>query len=351
MHRNILILADGYPDLKAVKTAISLLQYRTGDILAVIDADQAGQTTDKVFGQGGETPIIASLSETDALPHSPDSLYIGLAPPGGRLPGHWRTLITTALSAGLDIVSGLHTSIGDDPEWARLAAETGARIQDLRKNTFREVATRKDLRPECLRIHTVGTDCNIGKMVTTLELTKALQASGHDARFVATGQTGMMIAGNGLPIDAIVSDFVSGAAEHLVRQHQHHDILCIEGQGSLTSPMYSAVTVGLLHGCLPDGLILCHEATRTHYRHTDIPLPPIEELLPLYESMSNIQHPCRVIGISLNSKALSDTAYNETKHQLASRFQLPVVDPIRERTAAPLARAALSRVREIRQLP
>ena len=151
----------------------------------------------------------------------------------------------------MEVLSGLHTFVSDDPELSEAARRHNVRIFDVRKNNERDVAQRKNINERCLRIHTVGHDCNVGKMVVSVEVTNALRKRGHDAKFVATGQTGIMIEGDGCPIDAVVADFINGAAEKLVLQNQHHEILLIEGQGSIIHPRYSAVTLGLLHGCMP----------------------------------------------------------------------------------------------------
>ncbi len=152
-------------------------------------------------------------------------------------------------------------------------------IHDVRKNNERDVANRRNLREDCLRIHTVGQDCSVGKMLASVEITLGLKARGHDAKFVATGQTGIMIEGDGCPVDCVVSDFVNGAVEKLVLANQHHDILVVEGQGSLSHPRYSAVTLGLLHGCVPHGMIMVYEAgRRTCYGMDYVPLTPLAEV-------------------------------------------------------------------------
>src|SRR5690606_12335563 len=150
-------------------------------------------------------------------------------------------------------------------------------------------ALRQGIRQECLRIHTVGNDCSIGKMVASIEISRALQKAGHDAKFVATGQTGIMIEGDGCPIDCVVADFVNGAAERLVLQNQQHELRLIEGQGSLLHPAYSAVTLGLLHGSQPDGLILCYEAARPEiHNYPGMKFPPLTKVREVYEQMANL---------------------------------------------------------------
>lgn len=346
MHAPFFVLAEGFADLKAAKTARSLLHYRAADIPAVIAADHAGQSAQAVFGCGGSIPIVSSVSAARAV-GSARALFLGTAPPGGNLPPQWRTHIRDALRVGLHIVSGLHAFLADDPEFAPMAAQSGAQLIDLRRCDFKSLPTRTGLRPDCLRVHTVGTDCNLGKMVTAIELTRALKERARDAVFVATGQTGMMLADNGLPIDAVVADFVSGAAEHLVLQHQRPQRICVfEGQGSLTQPLFSAVTLGLLHGLQPHALILCHEPGRIVHRHTNVPIPPLADVIDLYQRIASVVHPAKVIGIALNSSNLpSEQAFATLKQQLTAQLGLPVCDVLRERSAAPLADAVEALIR------
>ena len=192
-----------------------------------------------------------------------NALLVGIAPPGGKLPPHWRPILLEAVHRRLTVISGLHEFLADDAELARAAASTGAELIDLRRNDEHDVADRQGIRAGCLRIHTVGNDCSCGKMVAAVELSRGLVRAGVDAAFVATGQTGILVAGSGCPIDRVIADFLSGAAEKLVLANQHHDVIVVEGQGSLFHPRYSGVTLGLLHGLMPHGLVLCYEMGRT----------------------------------------------------------------------------------------
>src|SRR5690606_3090527 len=175
------------------------------------------------------------------------------APQGGKLPGPMRKAVLDAIGRGMTVESGLHDFLKDDPEFSAAAANSGAKIIDVRSNRERDVAKRIGIDERCLRIHTVGNDCCVGKMVVSLEVAESLKAKGRDAVFVATGQTGIMISGAGCPVDCVVADFINGAVEKLVLANQQHEIMVIEGQGSLSHPAYSAVTLGLLHGAMPDG--------------------------------------------------------------------------------------------------
>ena len=190
-------------------------------------------------------PVVHSLSDVPKA----DSVYIGIAPPGGKLPPEWRPTILSALASGLDVVSGLHDFLVDDPEYVAAARGGGGMLFDVRRNRHKSTAQCLTFRPGSIRIHSVGHDCSVGKMVATCEVERGLKARGHDAKFLATGQTGIMISGEGVPVDCVVSDFVNGAVEELIQQNEQHDFLLVEGQGSISHPAFSAVTLGLLHGC------------------------------------------------------------------------------------------------------
>jgi uncharacterized NAD-dependent epimerase/dehydratase family protein len=281
MSSKYVILTEGHSNPHTAKTACSVIRYRGEEVVGILDATEAGKSCQELLGVGGDLPVLGSLAEAPEA----TGLLIGIAPPGGNMPPLWRAIILEAIQRGLEIVSGLHDFISDDPEFSAAAARHGVHIYDVRKNNERSIARRTELRPDCLRVHTVGHDCSVGKMVTSIEVARGLQAQGRDAQFVATGQTGIMVAGDGLPIDCVVADFVSGAAEKLVLKNQHHAILLIEGQGSLVHPSYSSVTLGLLHGCLPHALILCYEVGRTTVTGLDhIPIPGLAEIRRLFES-------------------------------------------------------------------
>jgi uncharacterized NAD-dependent epimerase/dehydratase family protein len=279
------------------------------------------------LGVGGKTPIVARLRDAPTA----NTLMIGIAPSGGRIPPAWKAIILEALSGGMDVVSGLHEFISDDPEFAAAANKSGATITDIRKNDEQDVSHRKNIREECLRIHTVGQDCSIGKMLVAVELTNALKRKGRDAKFIATGQTGIMVEGDGVPIDRVIADFVAGAIEKQVLAQQHHEMLVIEGQGSISHPKYSAVTLGLLHGCAPHGMILCYEAGRKKvYGMEHVALQPLDKLLKVYETMANLVSPSKVIGIAINSRLLSADQAAGEREKARREFGLPVCDVVRD---------------------
>jgi uncharacterized NAD-dependent epimerase/dehydratase family protein len=326
--RRIVVMTEGQTDPENAKTASCMIRYRPDEIVAVFDSTQRGKTSQDLLGVGGPLPVVGSLAEAPPA----NTLLLGTAPAGGKIPPPWRAVILEAISRGMDVWSGLHDFLSNDAEFTAAAARHGVRLIDVRKNQERDVAFRKGFRGDCLRIHTVGHDCSVGKMVASVELTYGLKRRGHDAKFIATGQTGIMVEGDGCPIDCVVADFVAGAAEKLVLRNQHREILVVEGQGSLVHPSYSGVTLSLLHGCAPHGLILVYEVGRTVVTDVEhIPIPPLAEIRRIYEVMANVNvdFHCRVLGIAMNSRRLSDTEAEAERRRVRAEFGLPVCDVIR----------------------
>jgi uncharacterized NAD-dependent epimerase/dehydratase family protein len=326
--RRIIVLTEGQTDPENAKTASCMIRYRPEEMVAIYDRTQCGKTSQDLLGVGGALPVVGSLADAPAA----NTLLLGTAPAGGKIPPAWRAVILEAISRGMDIWSGLHDFLSNDSEFTAAAQKHGVRLIDVRKNQERDVASRKGLREDCLRVHTVGHDCSVGKMVASVELTRELKRRGHDAKFIATGQTGIMVEGDGCPIDCVVADFVAGAVEKLILQNQHHEILIVEGQGSLVHPSYSGVTLSLLHGCAPHGLILVYEVGRdviTDVEH--IPIPPLDVIRRIYEVMANVNvdFRCRVLGIAMNSRRLSDADAEAERQRVRAEFNLPVCDVIR----------------------
>lgn len=322
----IVILTEGKTDPLTAKTANVLLRSRGEDIVALLDSTQAGKTAGELLGVGGDTPVVASLDEVER----PDTLLIGVATAGGKIPAEWRQLCHEAIGRGMSLVSGMHEFLSNDGDLVAAAKAAGVAIHDVRKNNEKEVATRTGITDDCLRILTVGQDCSVGKMVTALEMARGLLRRGVDAKFVATGQTGIMVEGDGLPIDCVVSDFVNGACEKLVRNNQHHEVMVVEGQATITHPRFSAVSCGLLHGVNPHGLVLGYEAGRTHIRGMDhLELPSLRSVLEAYEHLASFGEPAKVIAIAMNSRRLNDEEAEAERERMRAEFGLPVADPIR----------------------
>lgn len=325
--RRLIILTEGHTEPITGKTAACVVRYRPQEVVALLDSTQAGKTAGELLEAGGDIPVVAKLSDAPGA----NTLMVGIAPSGGRIPPAWRTVILDAINRGMDVVSGLHEFMSDIPEFAAAAAKSGSKIVDVRKNDERDVSHRKGLREECLRIHTVGQDCSVGKMLVSVELANALKAAGHDAKFIATGQTGIMVEGDGVPIDRVIADFVAGAIEKQVLANQHHDFVVVEGQGSISHPKYSAVTLGLLHGCAPHGMILCYEAGRTKvYGMEYVELKALAELRKAYELVANLVSPSKMIGVAINSRRLNAQQAAEERKRVSGELGLPACDVIRD---------------------
>ena len=273
---------------------------------------------------------LPDLSPEKAKAAGAQTLVIGIAPTGGQLPESWHRTILTALQAGLDIAAGLHQRISDIPEIAACAAKFGCLIHDVRRSNARFTVGTGVRRPG-RRLLTVGTDCALGKKYTALALAKGMIARGLTADFRATGQTGILISGGGVAVDAVVADFIAGAAESLspANAPNHWDI--IEGQGSLFHPAYAGVTLGLLHGSQPDALVLCHDPSRESLNgFSHIPVRSLEEAMPPYLSAARLTNPnARFVGISLNTSAMSELQARDILSRTSQSFGLPCVDPLR----------------------
>ncbi len=330
-HRYVVLAEGAFGDL-ASKTAIGVIRYGRDAVVAVLDSTRAGRNVREWLGDPYDIPIVATLDE--AMAHSPTALLIGIAPQGGRIPPDWRTTILAAIDAGLDVVSGLHEFLADDPEFAAAATERGVALVDHRRPpAFQDVASGREHRPGSHVVLTVGTDCAIGKMSVALELRRSALAAGLEAVFVATGQTGIMIEGWGAPVDRLVSDFVNGTVEWLVeRAEQMGDWIFVEGQGSLDHPAYSSVTLGLVHGATPHGMVLVHQPGRTEHhgwegRGTRIKSLP--EHIRLHEQVAGVVRPSRVVAVALDTHRLPESAARTEIARATHETGLVADDPVR----------------------
>ncbi len=334
--RRLVILAEGNFGFHHGKTAVGVIRYGPDDVVAVIDSTQAGGNVSSILPDR-DIPIVASLAEAMVRQPAPDTLLIGIAPTGGKLPASWRTTILEAIRAGLDVHSGLHTFLGDDPEFAAAAAAAGTRIVDYRRPPDRmETAVGRHHGPGKRVILTVGTDCAIGKMSVALELRSAAQAAGRSASFVPTGQTGMMIDGWGAAVDRLISDFAQGTVEWMVEEGERRgDWVIVEGQGSLDHPAYSSVTLALIHGATPQAMVLVHKAGQTehdfdHLPDASFPIAPLGPFIDLHEKVAGLVAPSKVVAIALNTSAIAseDDARAEIA-RVAAETGLPADDPVR----------------------
>lgn len=326
--RRMLVLTEGNLGVFDSKTATCLVRYCAGEVVALLDSQHVGVRTSEILGVEQDVPIVATVSA--ALPLNPNCLVIGIAPQGGALALMHRRHVLDALCQGLDVISGLHTMLSEDAEIASAAHATGARLWDVRKPPGDiPIASGRARETKALRILTLGTDCNVGKMVTAYELTLGLRTNGLDACFVPTGQTGMIIAGWGIAIDRVISDFAAGAAERLILEHADREILVVEGQGALLHPAYSGVTLALLHGTLPDGIILCHQPGRTQMRGNNLPIAQLDSHIDLCERLTASLYPAQVVGVSLNGFGMSDQDLRRVVDRVQNDTGLPTTDVIR----------------------
>jgi uncharacterized NAD-dependent epimerase/dehydratase family protein len=323
--KRYLILAEGRSgDSHYGKTARGVIRYGPHPTVALVDSTRAGETHEGI-------PVVATIGE--ALHLRPTTALVGVATQGGRFPPAWRELLKTCIAAGLDVENGLHEFLADDPELAELARSRGVELRDLRRPpTDLNVPTGENLTIPARVALTVGSDCAIGKKTVALELELEARRRGLRSVFVPTGQTGIAIAGWGIAVDAVVSDFLAGAAERLVVEGYARggELLFVEGQGSLVHPAYSGVTLGLLHGAAPHVLVLCHRAGATKIEgYPGHPLPSLPELVDLHERVGLPLRPTRVACLALNTADLSEEAAAGAIAEAAEESGLPADDPVR----------------------
>ena len=323
--RRLLILAEGKSgDPHYGKTARGVMRYRPQDVVAVLDSESTATEHEGL-------PLVRTVDE--ARQFQPTAALVGVATQGGRFPPAWRELLKDCIRAGLDVENGLHEFISTDPELAALAREHGVELRDLRMAPpGLNVPTGANLTHGARTILTVGSDCAIGKMTVSLELEREARRRGWRSEFVPTGQTGIAIAGWGISVDAVVADFIAGAAEQLVLEgvERGGEVLFVEGQGSLLHPAYSGVTLGLIHGSAPHAYVLCHKAgERFVDENEQNPIPPLSELADLHERMSLLARPARVRAIALNTRDLDEAAARRAVEETEAETGLPADDPVR----------------------
>jgi uncharacterized NAD-dependent epimerase/dehydratase family protein len=331
--RRYAILAEGWFARNHAKTAHGLIRYGQDEVACVMDSALAGKHISDVLPDlGRDAPIVGTLDE--ALTFSPTSILVGLAPPGGRLPEEWMETLKAAADVGIEIVSGLHQRLGPEfpgkPVWD--VRDPPGDIPLFSGEGF-GVGPRVAL--------TVGTDSAIGKMTATLEIERAAREAGLSPEFVPTGQTGVIIAGWGVCVDAVVSDFVAGAAEQLVLEaaKPSPDLILVEGQGSLGHPAYSGVTLGLMHGSCPDCLILC-SADPAEEVFRGVPRPSPARVARLYEEVAALIKPAPVVAVSLNTRGMEEREAQNLIAAVTDETGLPAADPFRS-SAKPILEAIL----------
>ncbi len=334
--RRLVILTEGQFGVHDAKTALGVIRYGRDQIVAILDSTMAGRNLGELL-PAFDIPFVATLDEALGGPIRPDGLLIGIAPTGGRLPPAWRSIILAAILGGLDIHSGLHQFLGDDPEFATAAAAAGTRLIDYRRPPERmetTVGRRHQLGKRV--VLTVGTDCAIGKMSVALELVAAARRAGLSAVMVPTGQTGMMIEGWGVAVDRVISDFTNGTVEWLVEQGEARaDWLLVEGQGSIDHPAFSAVTMGLIHGATPHAMIMVHKPGLlkhdfAHLPEASFPIASLPGFIDLHERIAGLVAPSRVVAIALNTSLYpEDDDARAVIADIVAETGLPADDPVR----------------------
>jgi uncharacterized NAD-dependent epimerase/dehydratase family protein len=327
--QRLCILAEGAFEPESAKTGTGVIRYGHRAVVAVIDSEHAGQDITSIIGAGGGIPIVPDINA--AFEYQPDALLIGIAPRGGRLPEEWRWQLRAAIAHGLAIINGLHVLLRDDPELVALARQHDVELWDVRVPSPDEaVATWAAHRPGSHTILFVGSDCSVGKMTAALELDRAAGDRGWSSAFVATGQTGIIIAGGGVPLDRVIGDFMPGAVERQVlAATASHDWVWVEGQGALGHPAYSPVTLALVHGARPDTMILVHKADRRFIRGYDLPVPPLPELIRMYEAAASWTAPARVSAVALNTFGSDEAEAHRLIGAARAATGLPADDPVR----------------------
>ena len=347
------ILAEGRFARATAKTAIGVLRYAPYPVVAVIDSTRAGTDAwQHIGGRPGEDPalpVVASVAE--AVERGAEVILIGTASAGGRIADADRPFLADALRRGLAVWNGLHERVLADPALADAARAGRGAVRELREPPGDlPVGGHRRPRAGVTVVLTVGSDAAVGKMTVALEIAAALRRAGRTAAFVATGQTGIAIAGDGIAVDAVVADFIAGAAERMVCDAaEGSDWVLVEGQGSLAHPGFSGVTTGLLHGSAPDLMVLCHDASRHETKgYPTLPLRPLDELVRIHEEAARWSRPpdaprAKVAAVALNTSGLDDRDAARAIFDAAALTGLPAADPIREGAggADRLARALL----------
>ena len=324
--RRILILGEGFShDPHYGKTMRGIIRYGPDPVVAILDSARAGEEHEGI-------PIVGRVE--DALAFEPTVAVVGVATQGGRFPPAWRDLLKASIAAGLDVESGLHEFISEDPELTELARLRGVDLRDLRRPPAGlNVPTGANLQVDAKIVLTVGSDCAIGKKTVAVELDLEARRRGLESVFVPTGQTGIAIAGWGIAVDAVVSDFLAGATEWLVVEGARRGgkLLFVEGQGSLVHPMYSGVTLGLVHGAAPHAFVLVHAMGATEIEGCPgHPIPPLRELIELHERIALPARKAKVACIALNTAVLAnDDDARKAIADVAAETGLSTDDPVR----------------------
>ena len=310
------------------KTGNMLIRYRPDEVVAVIDREKVGSSCEKEVGVGGDTPVLSDFNASLHL--EPDTLVIGNATQGGFITEEYRQEIANALNSGCDVISGMHQFLNDDEHLKELAKQKNVRLIDLRKPPepphFPAGSWQKRKIPVLL---IVGTDCDTGKMTSAWEISKRLIERGRKIEFIGTGQTGILLSGSGVPIDAVKADFMAGEIEHLIDNvPKDTELVIVEGQGSLTNQFYAGVTLGLMHGAMPDYMLMTHDPSRD-IDVTDFPMTSMRHVMNLHIDLMNAFKESKFIGINLLTFAFEEEKALDVINKSQEDFGIETTDLIR----------------------
>jgi uncharacterized NAD-dependent epimerase/dehydratase family protein len=325
--RFVVLCHDAFNYIKN-KTGNMLIRYRPDEVVAVIDREKVGSNCEEEIGVGGDTPVLANFNASLHL--KPDTLVIGNATQGGFITEEYRQEIVNAINAGCDVISGMHQFLNDDDDLRSRAEERGVQLIDLRMPPdpphFPTGSWQNRKIPVLL---IVGTDCDTGKMTTAWELSKRLKGRGRKVEFIGTGQTGILLSGSGVPIDAVKADFMAGEIEYLIDNVPNDtELIIVEGQGALTNQFYAGVTLGLMHGAMPDYMLMTHDPTRD-LDVTDFPMTTMKHVMDLHINLMKSFKQSKFIGINLLTFAFDDQKALKIIEDSQKEFAMEATDLIR----------------------
>ena len=325
--RFVVLCHDAFNYIKN-KTGNMLIRYRPDEVVAVIDREKVGSNCEEEVGVGGDTPVLANFNA--ALPYKPDTLVIGNATQGGFITEEYRDEIANAINAGCDVISGMHQFLNDDDDLRSRAEKRGVQLIDLRmapNPPHFPTGSWQNRKIPVLLI--VGTDCDTGKMTTAWELSKRLKDRGKRVEFIGTGQTGILLSGSGVPIDAVKADFMAGEIEYLIDNVPNNtELVIVEGQGALTNQFYAGVTLGLMHGAMPDYMLMTHDPSRD-LDVTDFPMTTMKHVMDLHLDLMKSFKQSRFIGINLLTFAFDNEKALKIIENSRTEFNMETTDLIR----------------------
>lgn len=325
--RFVVLCHDAFNYIKN-KTGNMLIRYRPDEVVAVIDREKVGSNCEEEVGVGGDTPVLANFNA--ALPYKPDTLVIGNATQGGFITDEYRVEIANAINAGCDVISGMHQFLNDDDDLRSRAEKRGVQLIDLRmppNPPHFPIGSWQNRKIPVLLI--VGTDCDTGKMTTAWELSKRLKDRGRRVEFIGTGQTGILLSESGVPIDAVKADFMAGEIEYLIDNvPKNTELVIVEGQGALTNQFYAGVTLGLMHGAMPDYMLMTHDPTRD-LDVTDFPMTTMKHVMDLHLDLMKSFKQSRFIGINLLTFAFDNEKALKIIEDSQKEFNMETTDLIR----------------------